>query len=852
METKIVSLPILGMQRNLPDSIAVPGSCHEIINLRNRDGAWRPVGSKYSDENMILDDLGDFAWIYQHPVLPDSYFVGEKLGYLHIIHGSTVETAFLHYRLVPGEQMVHVDHIGFVLRIVTEYQGDYQLYLARYDMDSATYEQLRPIVAPRASFAVDEHADNPMVSDSAGSLEGAAGMYQKKMNELNRAGYLEGHALFMLAYRMSDGSFMKHSQPYYCYVGGDNIVHPLGVESVDTNKRYMNIQAGKPKVKFSYYASELAALAAYGGLIQSLCVFMCRPVSNYSPGTYNETETAVLQSTAVKGLPDESNYYLVHEIPLSDLLAFAGTDVKVSDYYDIDVTGIENLATKELLPVDNFSNHQVFGKCSFLFNERLHMGNITTLLGACQNLFKWDNNGTASDDGVNIHTISLVARLNTLSGERVVKILPDTIPLYAHDGIDYLFMNEVISYPDDRAFKLELWHDNGLVYSWTLKPHPGLNLAYCSNLDVVTNKLRIDTFNSTDAGIVGAYPTITENLKDTNRVQVSEQNSMFSFPAKNSYRVGLLSDVVLGFGTIGEPLSQGQFGTFPLYVFHEDGISSLEHGSGEVLYASIQPIAKDVCNNPRTILSIGGGVLFSTSTGLKMISGREVVDISDPVEGGIPTYLHNVNEYVSMLSNIFLAKVYVNLSGVDFRTYLKSAILAYDHVNREIIVSNPTVSEDWTEKYSYVFNMDSKTWHKITDNFSAFINHYPGYLGIIGTSLYDISREDGTVFPHVMLQTRPICFEKSFSKITRGKLYGYFHAQAGSFVTLHVYGSTDGLRYFLIGGSQAPGHEFLDIKISRSHQSCKYFIFVLCGQITGSDISHLEIEFMPSFFNKLR
>jgi hypothetical protein len=869
METKVVSLPLLGIQRNLPDYACIPGSCQELINLRNKDGAWRPVGPKVTDENMIIDDLADFTWIFRHPVLPDGYYVGEKLGSLHIVHGDTTETAFLNYRLKSsGEVAVSIDYVGSIIRVVTVYQGDYQFYLAKYDNETSTYIQLRDIARPRVMFVNDQHESNPMVAEADTTIEGAAGMYIKKMAELNQAGYIEGHVLFMLAYRMSDGSFMKHSHPYHLYLGGeiDNVLGfstftPLGVEPSTPGKRYKSIQVGKPKFKLSYYDSEVAALAGYKGLIQSLCVFMTKPVSHFVPGTYNEAETEVLSNYLVKDLPDESNYHLVHEVPLDALLGFADNSegLPESEYFEVNVAGIENLVTRELLPVDSYSNHQVFGYRSTLFNERLHMGDITTILGESPNLLSWcpdryifgqPTGYTMSSDSANAATIMFVVRLRTDEGEKVVSIRPTTLPLYF--GETLLFLNPILSYPDDRAYKVELWKGEAMLTSWDLKRHPGLNMAYFANYSADVNQLLDISHAITDPGTTGLSSTGSGVLKDTNRIQVSAQNSIFSFPAKNSYRVGLKSNVVLGFGTIGEPISEGQFGMFPLYVFHQDGISTLEQGSGEILYQSIQPIAKDVCNNPNSLISIGGAVLFSTKTGLKIISGRQVQDISDPVEGSIPAYLHRVDSYVDVLSNDYLANLYENLSGINFREFLESAIIAYDHVHREVIVSNPTVSETWTEKYSYVFNLDNKSWHKITENFTQFINNYPGYLGVIGTSLYDICQEDETAFSHVLMQTRPVSFENKFSKVLRGKLCGYFHAAVNSFVTLYLFGSQDGRSYTLLGGTQAPGHEFLDIKLSRSHVSCQYYIFVVTGQLCESDISHLELEYMPTFDRKLR
>lgn len=65
---------------------------------------------------------------------------------------------------------------------------------------------------------------------------------------------------------------------------------------------------------------------------------------------------------------------------------------------------------------------------------------------------------------------------------------------------------------------------------------------------------------------------------EPNRVQVSALNNLFSQPFANSYRVGLNEETIFAIATVVDELSATRFGAFPLYVFTDRGVWSLESG----------------------------------------------------------------------------------------------------------------------------------------------------------------------------------------------------------------------------------------------------------------------------------
>ena len=80
---------------------------------------------------------------------------------------------------------------------------------------------------------------------------------------------------------------------------------------------------------------------------------------------------------------------------------------------------------------------------------------------------------------------------------------------------------------------------------------------------------------------------------ETNRVQASATNNMFSLPFANSYRFGVSEERIIAIATVVDELSATRFGAFPLYVFTDRGVWSLESGTGEVLYSNILPVNHD-------------------------------------------------------------------------------------------------------------------------------------------------------------------------------------------------------------------------------------------------------------------
>lgn len=200
---------------------------------------------------------------------------------------------------------------------------------------------------------------------------------------------------------------------------------------------------------------------------------------------------------------------------------------------------------------------------------------------------------------------------------------------------------------------------------------------------------------------------------------VSEVMNPYYFPPEHSY---LMPGEIINLAVNTEQISASQVGQFPLYVFTTEGIYALQVGDGKVLYSNVIPISAEVAVEGSEVLQTKYGMIFVTDGGLKLISGQEIVDFSDPVNGAVDMNVRNSQRYIYYNNTPGFYNILPYLSAVPFSEYSRKAVMGYDIVQNEVIISNPRYN------YSYVFNLKTNTWHKITDVFSDF-NRYLGLQG---------------------------------------------------------------------------------------------------------------------------
>ncbi len=279
-------------------------------------------------------------------------------------------------------------------------------------------------------------------------------------------------------------------------------------------------------------------------------------------------------------------------------------------------------------------------------------------------------------------------------------------------------------------------------------------------------------------------------MREANRIQLSELNNPLYYPAKHSDYVGAR---VLGFSANAIPLSQGQFGQHPMLVFTEQGMYAMQLGIDPFMEA-ITSLNGEVVSDRRSIVNIGGATVFKAADGLKYVEGSQVVNLSDAVKLLDNALLASTDSgFREVTESSVIGRVDGYISCVPFLEYLTNALIAYDSVNREVIVTNPAY------QYAYVLSLAHRCWFKVALTGRAVFCDYPNFYLVGGSQAVQLNSESAAP-KQVFLQTRPIDLEvHGFKKVARAILRGVFRTVDATDGKLGVYLflSADGLRWSL-------------------------------------------------------
>ena len=452
-------------------------------------------------------------------------------------------------------------------------------------------------------------------------------------------------------------------------------------------------------------------------------------------------------------------------------------------------------------------------------------------------------------------------------------------------------LGPLVTFPDIRAksikfFFIDSYTDNDDVYirfsesdDLPLKSHPLYNFAYYITDNLKPISITGHLFNSVstfiagygnhwayeiDWGELGVKPPILPLEKNTdeyfpNGLKVSETNQPMYFPVENTYQVG--SGEILALCVNTQALGTGQTGTAPLLVFCTDGIYAiLVDTSGEMAYTNTRPIGDDVVNSPRSVTRTDLGVVFSTDRGLMVAeyNGQnfQIREIGEPAEGDALQYACSGNtDYMQMIAGAMehVADLPNTLCDTtDFLTYLKGAIINYNHNERELMVSNPD------KDYSYIMDRDGN-WSRRDYSADEYIQNYPTSYRLKDGEFYKVDEEGDNSTPlekkkesdnKFFYLSQPIKLGSiGFKQAYRFAVRGYFNVLSGCYIGCYIMGSYDGRKWALLGGNEKSG-TFTDIGCKIERTDVRFYRICLAGQLAGdSRIDYIEISSMPSVLN---
>ena len=244
--------------------------------------------------------------------------------------------------------------------------------------------------------------------------------------------------------------------------------------------------------------------------------------------------------------------------------------VKNSHKEALTYTLLKNAESQPVFEPTQSLHTQVAG-CYYEYNGRLHKGNIRTRLFAGYSRFCLGE----TEEGI---TTKLICRLDI---DNTSKQVCRSVPAFRPTKI-----RRVASYPDYRAVQFAVMVDDPGSYGGKcllnvkLDACEGNNYAYA--VGTPSGNAKYPCIKMSESPVEYEQTNDDDTYIETNRVQVSATNNLFSLPFANSYRFGVSEERIIAIATVVDELSATRFGAF-LPTSLRIGAWSLESGTGEVL-----------------------------------------------------------------------------------------------------------------------------------------------------------------------------------------------------------------------------------------------------------------------------
>ncbi|MCH5225056.1 MAG: hypothetical protein J1D77_03615 [Muribaculaceae bacterium] len=540
-----------------------------------------------------------------------------------------------------------------------------------------------------------------------------------------------------------------------------------------------------------------------------------------------------------------ANFYLIKSLKLSEIS---------SQRSIIDIPGsyLSSLSSREAMS-DDYQTHLIL-QPDFIhtYNSRLHLANVNTIFPQNFNL----GAALCFSDFMNMEVKGFVY-LN-IDGKEIVLGSDNTLQVSRRDRFLWFF------YPHPAAFKLVLQiNDNSSskFYEIPMQEHSFLWGAFAS-VDLSFHPYWVpDNYEKNlNPPLVSDLSQRTVSLP--NRLFTSEINNPFFFPVQNIVAIG--AGRILALESAARPLSQGQFGQFPLYAFTDEGVWALEISTSGT-YSARQPITRDVILNPEAICPIDSAVIFATSRGLMIIQGAQVSTISEKISDNFPFNILSLPNILEILSKnsyqLWEELFHINTQVYptttlpyppSFPSILNNCRITYDYPNQRIFLFNPSFEGGISGKaaFSFVFSLKSKQWAIASLKLNSTVNSYPdamvmtknGQLVNLSSSPENI---DEILAPQFFV-SRPLKLDNpnTLKTVDTFILRGLFRPSA---IKTILYASRDLLNWHIVKSSSS--HEIRNF----SGSPYKYFRIVIIADLKADEsISSASFSFSPRFTRLLR
>ncbi|MDO5760745.1 MAG: hypothetical protein Q4Q06_06950, partial [Bacteroidota bacterium] len=387
-------------------------------------------------------------------------------------------------------------------------------------------------------------------------------------------------------------------------------------------------------------------------------------------------------------------------------------------------------------------------------------------------------------------------------------------------------------------------------------------------------------------------------IRLSNVLQLTETNNPMACPNEENYSFGQTDNRIIAVrsNTGTQNLNDRNFGTSPLYVFCTDGIYAMTVGAGTVAYSSVVKLNDEsivspyVCNTPL-------GIVFLSKSGLYIIGRSGITNIGERMKGR-PTVTNqkNYSQILQYINNAFESSLdsceelegvtpafvqYMNFFAdinIEFFEEIASAQIYYDTINKEIVFSKmknivdvaeifiPAFSPLEKDKtieykynipiaYSYVYNIEYKTWYKRKDCYRVHGNgmlssyDYDKERNAYYINIYSIEeeyKEQKDICRNIAIITKPILLETRQYKHIERTIFNIAWSNYKDFFIV-VMGSEDGVNYSILKAihQKAVSNKTKEIKkqdyyLSRTLKTTKYItIWMLARELSNTKIANV-------------
>lgn len=766
-----------GLQHVTANTAAQDGDTCLLVNLRKKDLSLQPV----TEGTPIAQLSQDYDLIYIHTNNLTQNWIAVKDDTLYTdIKTTPVQICQL------STPITQIQAIGNTLMLFTETGIYYLLYKNNAYIRlgyKPPFPYLKSITCNVSRQTTDFTSIEGEITDVQAAVEA---IVTKNRWKEESAWQLCGAYLITYALRLFDGSYILPASPLFIYPTRP-LVHPYFATLAYDGKNFKPEESSATASLFNITASfDTKQLADWSDIILSIDLFISGELGIITEN-YQKIEDAIIDiqnpvspqrykkhiirplafelRTISQNIDNINNFYLIRSISIK-------TDTPTATFPQKADGSVQNLVHQPTLPIDDFTHHNITAGYTYIYNQRLHMANIKTNFtkGFDLRAFIPCNNPNGLEHDAQTKEITPFPQQSYTKAHIQIYInnnqtTQTTSLLTTAINVKFFYINPFISYPDSRAYRAEITITdiNNIILghkTLELKPHPYLNIAYYIDPSLSETKINIEGVSVPPLHFTDYSDPFIQTIEE-NKIKVSALQNPFIFPVENTYIAGNGKTIALASNSI--PVSQGQFGQYPLYAFTTDGIYILAVGTGNIVYANIAPVSEEIAI-AGTVHPVTGGVFFLTNRGAFIIAGSQTTPISAPINTN--TLLQNIQHYDQILNTLLPGK---NIRIQPFLNFITANHLTihFNYIQNEIIIASAS------DNFAYVYNLNSRSWHTTTHTFTPVQNCYPHLFGIVDRKVLDISAETDIPAP-VLLLTRPLKFtSQQFKTLQRHILRAY-------------------------------------------------------------------------------